>query len=395
MTSNINCLRSIARLSALVAVGAALSCLSVAEATEPPPAPVTQGELAARLVKEAGWEAGLPAEPKPADYLAVLGGKRTLRFEAEDVYNVQGDNVSVRNYPLHGPFTGTGWLSGVAQPTTARFTVFLPREGEYLLKVVSRGDGQKWRAGGREFTVSTGGSLREAEAGKVFLTAGSQEITVLLPPEGGVDSLALAACDLPPVGPLDGWRPAAPLTRGDLAQTLASLLGIETQLPIDQAAGPRTIAVHAASKLPPTVSTTSAGFLGTFTPPKWVRVGAAGALLEVPLEVAETGVYGVRVRLLGNPVTLELEGRRFERPGKPFLDWHDLGFMRIEKGTHLLRIELPPMGGADVVELVKRKSSPADYLAVTGLKGDPRETVPRAEFEAALADAVKRLRGAR
>lgn len=358
---------------------------------------VTQGEFAATLVKELGWQEGLPPEPKTADYLTVLSGKRTFRFEAEDVYDVQGDSVAFRNYPLHGPFSGTGWLSGIAAPTTVHFTVFIPRGGEYLLRVVSRGDGQRWLAGGKEFTVSTGGSLREAEAGTVLLKGGRQVISVLLPPEGGVDAFTLVASgDHPAIEPLDGWHADAPLTWSDYAEAVAAALNLEKGFAVAPGTKPQILAFGNVKTLPSSVDLTSVDYLGTHVAPTWVRAGADGAPLELPLDVAATGVYGVRVRLLGGKLMTDFNGNRIQWDGKPYLNWYDLGIARLTKGTHTLKIQLPPRGGADVVELTARSSSPADYLAAIGLGNKkPTATVPRVELETQLRKDLSRIRPTR
>lgn len=376
----------------LAAVG--ILCLAVvAGAADPGPATVTQGELAVRLVKELGLAGGLPEEPKPSDYQMLLAGKRSFRFEAEEVYNAGEDGVSVKNFPLYGSFTGAGWVSGVAQPVTVRFNFQLPRDGNYLLKAVSRGDGQRWTAAGREFDVNSGTALRESVVGAVPLKAGKREISVKLPPEGAVDSFSLVADDLPATEPLAGWRPDAPLTWGGLAEVIAPLLGVEQKLPIDPAVGPRMISAHGTAKLPAGALATDAAFLGAFTSPKWVRAGVNGAVVEIPLDIAETGVYGIRVRLLGKDLALELDGRRFVRQGKPYLDWYDLGIHRLRQGRYLMKVELPPLGGVDVIEIVKRKSSPADYLAATGLKGTPQGVLSRTDLDTALTGVLNRLRG--
>lgn len=357
---------------------------------------VTQGEFAATLVQELGWQEGLPAEPKTADYLAVLSGKRVFRFEAEDVYNPQGDSVTLRDYPLHGPFTGTGWLSGTTVPTTVRFTVFLPRGGEYLLKVVSRGDGQRWLAGGKELTVSTGGSLREAEAGTVILKGGGQEISVLLPPEGGVDAFMLhASGDHPAIEPLDGWRSDAPLTWGNYAEAVAVALDLEKGFAVAPAK-PQIVAFQSIKTLPPSTVATSADYLGVHIAPTWVRAGVQGASIDLPLNVAVSGVYGVRVRLLGSRLITDFNGKRSEWNGKPYFNWYDLGVSRLTKGTHPLKVQLPPLGGADVAELAARASSPADYLTALGLGNKkPTASVPRAEFEAQFRKDLSRIRPSR
>ncbi|CAG0978930.1 hypothetical protein GEOBC_01702 [Geobacteraceae bacterium] len=384
-------------MAALLAVVMVLATHSEPLAQATPSDIVTQGEFAAYLVRELGWQAGLPAEPKTADYLAVLSGKRTFRFEAEDVFNTQGDSVTVRNYPLHGPFSGTGWLSGTAMPTTVRFSVFLPRGGEYLLKVVLRGDGQRWLAGDRELTVKTGGSLREAEAGTVLLNAGVQEILVQLPPEGGVDAFTLHAVgDHPAIEPLEGWRPDAPLSWGDYAETIAAALDLEKGFSASGASRPRIVSFHNGATLPSTAVATTADYLGAHVAPTWVRAGSGGALIDLPLDIPVTGVYAVRVRLLGETLITDFNGKHMQLKGKPYLDWYDIGVLRLQKGTHILKVQLPSLGGADAVEISSRPSSPADYLSALGLGNmKPKATISRAELEAQLRKDLSRIRPSR
>jgi hypothetical protein len=92
----------------------------------------------------------------------------------------------------------------------------------------------------------------------------------------------------------------------------------------------------------------------------------------------------------------DFNGKQAEWAGKPYLAWYDLGVSRLTKGTHNLKIQLPPLGGADVVELTARPSSPADYLAAIGLGSKkPTATVPRAEFKAQLQKDLSRTRPTR
>ncbi|WP_281999423.1 hypothetical protein [Geotalea uraniireducens] len=354
---------------------------------------VTEGELAALLVRTLGLESGLPADPKPADYRTVLSGNRTYHFEAEDVYDTRGDNTSVRSYPLYGPFTGSGWLSGLAGSTKIRFTIFLPRAGEYSLHVVARGDGQQWQAGDRIFRVDSGSSLREAVAGKVDLPAGKQTITLILPPEGAVDSFTLSAAAVTPLEPLGGWDFAATLTWGRFAEVLASMRSLDSQLPVDGPGAVKNVSVADAAVLPATVETTAIDYLGAHTAAHWVRAGVGGARLEIPLQIPTAGVYGVRIRLLGEQVAVSLDSTKAIWPGKPYFSWFDLGLKRFAQGKHLLVLALPPMGGADVVELTRYKASPSEYLKLTGLPDAAGMPVPRSECVKYLKLAIDLMHG--
>lgn len=354
---------------------------------------VKQGEFAADLVTTFGWEAGLPDKPKDKDYLAILSGKRIFRFEAEDVYNVKSDNVSVRNYSLYGSFTGKGWVSGIGVPTTAHFKIFIPLEGTYNLIVAAKGDGQKWQVGGKEFTVSTGGKLSEAVAGAIPLKAGVQEINVVIPPDGGVDYFVVEGLPLSPVEPVGGWHMQNVLKMGELAEITVALLDLEKQLPDDPTDSTKTLSVADVAQLPPTVKTTTIGYLGKFIAKQWVRADYRGAQLEIPFSVENTAVYGFKIRFLGKELAAELDGRKIIRPAKPYLDWVDLGYFRLERGTHKLQMALTTNGGVDVVQLIGKKSSPAEYMAACGMKGDPETPVKRQELDKILASLVERFKG--
>lgn len=336
--------------------------------------PVTQGEFVTRLVEALGWEGGLPDEPKLADYLAILGGHRTYRFEAEDIYDQAGDNVSVLNYDLFGSFSGKGWLHGISKSTAVHFKVFIPLAGRYTLKASSKGDGQVWSVGPRAFKVNAGASLHEVTVGTAVLPDGALEFNVVIPPGGAIDYLVFSAPDQAPVAPVSGWQPAEPLKVQDLAQASAVLLNLEQKLPVD-AAGQKTIAVATAVKLPASVTTTTAEFYGKPLTGPWVRVLEKPAVVPVPVEAPDTGVYGFRVRCLGSEVTAGFGQRLVTRPAKPYLDWVELGVFRLERGVHPFLVELPPSAGVDAVEVVPRRSAVTDYLAVTGLTGAPTDPV--------------------
>lgn len=72
----------------------------------------TQKNLAHMIVNQFGWGDGLPKEPVDRDYLVILNGRRTFRFEAENAYNPTTDRVTLAEYNLYGPFSGKGWLLG-------------------------------------------------------------------------------------------------------------------------------------------------------------------------------------------------------------------------------------------------------------------------------------------
>lgn len=351
---------------------------------------VTQRDFVRMLVSAFKWDKGLPEKPADKDYLAILGGRRSMHFEAEEFYSAKTDNATVMNYELYGPFSGNGWVSGVALPTTVHFKLFIPLEGEYALNVVSKGDGQIWSAGGKKLKV-TGKHLREEVAGKVHLKAGEQEISVELPPEGAVDSFSLQAPQLAAIEPLDGWRLDAPLTLGAFAEIAGSLLSWEKAITEDSEYKPLNVEIAKAASIPQGAQATTIDYLGRFEAEKWVRAGRSGARVVVPLIITDSAPYQLKVRFLGEAVAAELDGKRIEKAGKPFLDWVDLGVTRLKRGAHTLILRLPPNGGVDILNLVKLKSSPQDYMKLVGIEGTPDDRVSPSRAERLLTSLAERF----
>ncbi len=355
------------------------------------PLEVTQRDFVRMLVSAFKWDKGLPEKPADKEYLAILGGRRSMHYEAEDYYSAKTDNAVVMNYELYGPFSGNGWVSGVAVPTTVHFKLFIPIEGEYALNVISKGDGQIWSAGGKKFKVSTGKRLREEVAGKVYLKAGEQEISVELPPEGAVDYFLLQAPQLAAVEPLEGWRLDAPLTLGAFAEIAGSLLSWEKAIPEDSERKPLNVEIARAASIPQGAQATTIDYLGRFEAEKWVRAGRSGARVVVPLIIADSAPYQLKVKFLGEVVYAELDGKKIEKAGNPFLDWVDLGVTRLKRGAHTLILRLPPNGGVDVLTLVKLKSSPQDYMKLAGIEGAPDDRVSRSRAERLLTSLAERF----
>lgn len=365
---------------------------AVTWAEQNPAAGITQGEFALHLVKALGWDAGLPQEAKDRDLLVVLLGRRYFKFEAEEHYDTKRDNVSVRSLRIFGPYSGNGWVSGVAVPSTVHLRIFLPLEGDYVLKVAIKGDGQKWSIGDKAFTVGSGGSFREIEAGTVHLTSGPQNITVELPPEGAVDYLILSSPSLPPLEPAGGWRFKQPLNLADVAHITVTALGLESKFAADQKTKPIIIPVAEAIELPPTASTATINYYGQFVAKKWLRAGFKNITAEVPIKIMDAGVYGVRVRYLGEKFSAYLDDEKLGGKGKPYFEWIDSGNHQLSQGIHKLILDISPSDGVDVVELTKRQSSPEDYLSVAGLKGDPSAPVTVKEADSLIGSLVERLK---
>lgn len=350
----------------------------------------TQKDFARLIVKQLAWSEGLPKEPADRDYLMILGGKRTFRYEAENAYNEETDRVTMREFPLYGEFTGKGWLLGVSDTTDSTFTVLLPVAGEYNLMAVIKGNGFVWNIDGKEYRAdSRSGNFRETDIAKVTLKAGIVTIKVIIPPEGAIDSFSLKAPDHTPIQPFTGWRFREALTAARMAEIAVALKNSYAQLPdAGQEATPKPVVVSEKVALPPTAFYTTDDFLGRFSSAKWVRANFMGATLQIPLAVAETGYYGLTVNALGESISGSVNNTPFNIAGKIYLSKLDLGVHRLEAGDNILSITLPPAGGFDSVEFSKKKYTPDDFLRLAGVSG-PAERLIGAEEAAALLKSIQ------
>lgn len=355
-----------------------------------PSDPITQAEFARKLINVFGWENGLPKEPKDRDYLVIMEGKRTIKFEAETVYNRRTDAVTPRKFEFYGPFSGVSWLGGIVTPTSVHMKIFIPLDGDYRISAAAKGDGQIWKIAGKEFIVNSGGQLTETVIANLPLKAGELEIEMIMPPEGALDYLIFKAPDLIPIEPLDGWRFTAPLTKYDLAGVAASLFGWEDKLPLDEKAGNTVVIASELNNLPATLRQIDGDLFGKPTGSKWLRA-TNGTELDIPFTVRKTGVYGMKLRYKGARLKAFVDGVAIQREAKGVLDWVDLGLRRIFEGDHTLRVVVPAYDGVDALSIEPRQSTPAAYMQLVGIDGDPASPVTVSESEKILTKFVERF----
>ena len=354
-------------------------------------APVfTQKDFARQILQQFSWSGGLPKEPADRDYLMILGGKRTFRYEAENSYNPETDRVTVRDFPLFGAFTGKGWILGVSDTTDATFSILLPIAGEYDFKAVIKGDGFVWKIDDKEYLAdSKSGNFRETDVARVTLKAGIVVIKVTIPPEGAIDSFSLTAPDYTSIQPFQGWRFREGLTAARLAETAVALTNRYAQLPdVAQAASPKPFAVFEKVVLPPTAAYTTASYLGLFSAAKWIRADYRGAILQIPLTVTEPGYYTLTVNAMGENISGSVNNTPFKLAAKPYLSKQNLGLYRLESGDNTLSITLSPTGGIDSVELNRKSTTPDDFLRLAGVSG-PADRLVGVDEAAALLKSIQ------
>lgn len=318
------------------------------------------------LVDALGLAYGLPDEPSDGDYLAILSGDRHLRIEAEQ-HLQPTDPVSVQNFLSFGPFSGQGWLSGVAEATTVHLRFTLPRSGHYQLAAVVRRSGFIFDVDGHRLPADGEMNFTRIELGAVALDAGEQEIKVHFPANGALDYLELIASPLPPIGPLHGWQPELPLTTDIMATTIAQVLAIYDLLPRTGEA----IALEAEEVVNAAATgITEIAHLGQPSGGAWVRAGNAQTAIDLFFNSPETAIFDIELRgATDHAMQAALNGRALASiTFPPYLATEQLGTFLLTEQQHRLTLDLPPRSGVDVLYLHKRGSRPEDFLRLAGLQ---------------------------
>lgn len=326
---------------------------------------LTQRDWMVALVDSLGRSFGLPDEPKPEDYLNIILGKRTLRFEAETVH-AEGDEVSTMAFLNFGPFSGTGWLLGAGKPTNVHLRFVLPLDGRYQLVIAARRPGHMVTAGGQIFTADGGDQqFSRIEVGEVSLPAGFQEVIVTLPPGGSLDYLELIAPNLPAIAPGGGWQPEAPLTWEVLAVTAVQALHLEKGLPLTD----RALIIEAETLTETDgAKVVEDAHLGQPSGGRWLRTAAQPATIVMPLTIDQEGFYDIDLTLMGTRIDVLLNGHQsLLIEGKPYLDTVTAPSLFLTKGPNRLEVSLPQGGGFDRIAVKARRSDLAALTATLGL----------------------------
>jgi len=354
---------------------------SLACAMTPPPSP-TERDWMVNLVESLGLSFGLPDQPEDDDYLKILGGERTFRFEAEDAKQ-EGDMVSVKDFRTFGSFSGKGWVSGIATATRTHLKFLLPRGGTYEVRAALRVPGFTFVVAGRSYPVDGGTHLEEVSVATVEMAAGPQEIIVDLPPDGAIDYLQLTAPALAAIEPADGWHLDAPLDKDVMAVTAARALSLEPLLPLS---GATTVIEGETAPVPKGAAIVTSGFLGQPSGGAWVRGETALSLVRLPFAPPQAGVYDLWVRGLSErPLEVSINDRFGKSlPFPPYLETLPAGTYSLAADGNTLEISLPLRAGFDALILKGRSSGGSDYCRLAGLL--PNDTPPTlGEIDALLS----------
>jgi len=356
-----------------------------------PSAIMTQVDFAREIINSFGWGDGLSENPNDRDYLMIMDGRRTFKFEAEKVYSAKTDDVSIRKSDLLGPFSGESWLGGITVPTKVRMKVYIPVAGKYLLSAAAKGDGQIWNIAGESHSINSGNSLALTKITELTLKPGELELELIMPPEGGLDYIVFAAPDYRPIEPYDGWRFSETLTNATVAYVFTSMLGLEDQLPVDNSISPVTVIASELPGLPTSVSLSDIRYYGKISGKLWVKTLGQSAEVLIPFTLQQNGTYDLKLRFMGNNSIADLDGNQIKIPGSKSFDWVNLGLQHFSQGKHNLKIKVPPFGGIDAMTITSRKSSPEAYMNLVGITGDPKGAVTYSDMERYLSLLRKRF----
>lgn len=313
---------------------------------------LTQRDWMIALVDAAGWSYGLPDEPQDPDYINILTGNREFRFEAEDIFAKDEDNVSIMSFNNFGAFSGQSWLHGRREPTTVQLRFNLPVSGNYLIKAHIREQGHLFKIAGEPLTAGAENVFTEVTLGRFALQSGAQEILVTLPANGSIDYISLQAPNLAAITPNGGWQPDAPLSWQALQTTLLQLWNLAELFPADPAA----IIVEAEDLQQSQAHVVDIPHLGQPSGGKWLRAGPLPAEVRFPLHLEKSGFYDLTLRALGNPIQISIgDHQKLLLEAKPYLDDVTFKALFLFAGESHITLQLPPSGGIDYLRLAGRQ----------------------------------------
>lgn len=328
-------------------------------------AELTQRDWMISLVDIFGWSYGLPNEPQDPDYINILTGNRTFRFEAEDVYAKDEDNVSLMSFRNFGPYSGRGWLHGTRKPTAVHLRFTLPIDGEYQIQASLRQPGHQFAVDDTVKKVDGKPAFSLVTIGNFQLQAGPQEIMVTLPSGGSIDYITLKAANLAAITPDGGWQPDESLTWDVLQITILQLLHLAELFP----SNPTPLVFEAEDLAQTEVRVVSIPHLGYPSGGKWLRTGPLPAEVRFPIKLTESGFYDLSLRAMGNPIDISIgDHQEISLEAKAYLDDYAFKPLFFFAGDSNITLTLPPGGGVDQLILTGRQIDTALVSTLLGLE---------------------------
>ncbi len=333
-------------------------------------AELTQRDWMTMLVDTLGWSYGLPDEPQDPDYINILTGQRAFRFEAEDVYAPDEDNVSLMSFLNFGAYGGRGWLHAGREPTTVHLRFTLPISGKYLVQAHLRQAGHKFSIDGSVQQVDAKPEFTLATVGSFEMQAGVHEVIDILPAGGSIDYITLKAPNLASITPAAGWQPDETLRWEEIQTTLLQLLDLAELFP----SNPTPLTFEAEDLSRTEAQVVSIPHLGLPSGGKWLRAGPLPAKVRFPIKLPESGYYDLNLRVMGSPIDISIgDHQEISLEAKPYLDDYTFKSLFLFAGVSNITLTIPPGGGVDTLTLTGRQ---IDTALVGTLLGMEQQTHP-------------------
>ena len=330
---------------------------------------LTQRDWMMTLVDTLGWSFGLPDEPQDPDYINILSGNRTYRFESENFFTSKKGNISIMSFRDFGSFSGKGWLHGARKTAEVRFNIHLPLHGLYTVKAHLREPGHKFNIAGTIQSVDGGSDFGLVTIGSFEFQAGLHEIIVTLPANGSIDYISFEAPNFPIISPSDGWQPDEPLTKEIIETTLLQLFKLADLFP----EGQEPIQIEAEDHHLPGFHIDSRGHLGQPSGGKWLLATPFPASVTIPIELPEIGFYDLTLRVMGDTINVVLGGHlEFNFMARPFFDDFVFTSLYFYNARTDIKVSLPKDAGFDKLTLTKRQVEPKTVAVLLDLNlNDP------------------------
>ena len=362
---------------------------------DPRSTPVTHALWARMLLRSLDMTDAVRASTQASQVFAALAWRDSLSYPA-DRY-LRADGAVVREDG------GRPVLAAAAGPAEVAYAVAVAQPGDYQLR--ARIAGPPGEPATAEFLPMGGGTALKSFtllpatettwvfAGSTHLDPGAYAAQFLLPAGCTLSQVEIAPPCVNGIEPPGGWQPAAVTTAQDLAVTAIKAIDVEHELP--PAATPIEITGDQFQvEAPPQAVEDRAKATGLEA--MALRAGRSGLRAIVGVVLPEPGLYSVSGFVsAGSGQRWLADGCRkaVVCPGQTS-GWRPILSQVFAAGRHTLVLTLGDGAVFERLRIEKKKSEPADYVAVLKRLGfDPGPQGPVARARA--LDAVAFIRDQR
>ncbi len=340
---------------------------------------ITQGEWAGYLARGLGLGPSFSEDTSGERSISVLGRGGYQRIEGED-YQEASPALKKVAAPDRLLASNRQWVEAGKDSGVVRYRFEIPAQRSVTLRARGSGGPQFWSVNqGASAMINPGEELTWKEVGSFNLKPGKQEVMVSIPAGGRLDIFEVVAGGDPAVAPFGGFRPAADLTYGDKAVTIARGLNLENELPIDGGFYLiREAELYDQSEGKYRIS--KGRDQGPVSQGEWVK---PDELIQVSYNftLPARGLYSIFTRGFGNfeeEWVLDLGEVKVSTRPSDFrkFSWDPVITVFLEAGPHTLEKSLRAGNGFDVFRIVRRRAGLGDYLQLLADLGFQEGSLP-------------------